>query len=129
MTTGLVEIIINSKNYGKLNGTKIFVTESLYHSLESQKTRNGESLSKLLETGRAVPGLKHLLFTILDSNEKAKIVFTEDPTSQDKANNTYFVNYNEFKKRSRIGFFPLYKEMGLNTARGFLSDSFRQRFL
>jgi len=68
----LHEITINSKNYGQLNGTKIFLTESLYGTLEKQKTRSGESITQLLETGRAIPGLKHL--NIKSSNPKRNFV-------------------------------------------------------
>ena len=122
----LHEIIINSKNYGELNGVSIFLTEELYKSLQDVKTTNGTPLLELFKSGRAVQGLKHLVTAVKHSDSQNKIILCLSKT--EKHRNEYRINYTEYKKNAQSIFFSLYKETGENAAKSYLNRFFPETF-
>ena len=68
---------ITNKGYGPLNGIEIYITSNLYLKYQKEKTRRGQNFLQLLESGRAVRGLKHLLEKIKNNNKNARIILTE----------------------------------------------------
>jgi len=126
MAKNLHKVIINSRNYGDLNGVAIYLTDDLFRSLEKQKSRDGTIILKLLEMGRAVQGLKHLITIIIDHDKQSKIVFTNGKTR--KAKNDYYISYNDYRQKSQARFFPLYRERGLDTAKYYMNSYFPKEF-
>ena len=120
------KIVINNRNYGDLNGVAIYLTDDLYKSLEKQKARDGTPILKLLETGRAVQGLKHLISIILGHNRQSKIILTTAKTKKVKGD--YYINYDDYRGKSQARFFPLYQERGLDTASFYMNSYFPKEF-
>ena len=58
MAENLNKVVINSRNYGDLNGVAVYLTDDLYKTLAKQKARDGTPILKLIENGRAVQGLR-----------------------------------------------------------------------
>ena len=126
MPTNLHKVIITSRNYGDLNGVAIYLTDNLFRSLENQKSRDGTPILKLLEMGRAIQGLKHLITIIIEHDKQNKIIFTDSKTR--KKNRDYYINYNDYRQKSQARFFPLYRERGLDTAKYYMNDYFPKEF-
>ena len=126
MAKELHKIVISNRSYGDLNGTVIFLTDELFEVLEKDKARDGTPILKLLESGRAVQGFKHLITIILEQNKHSKIVFTTTKTKRVKGD--YYINYNDYKRKSQARFFPLYRERGLDTARSYMNSHFPKEF-
>lgn len=116
------KIIINNKSFGELNGTILFLTDELHRKLEKEKTREGITQLQLFEQGRAVQGLKHLITIVRTQNNKSKIIFCSDKTRNEKGD--YYINLDEYRKRSQAKFFSLYRERGLDTALSYLNGYF-----
>lgn len=126
MTENVRPITINNRAYGELDGVEIFVTEDLYKALAEQKTRDGTTLLRLLEIGRAIQGLKHLIATIKKSNKNGKIILNSRKT--ERVGNKYFINLNEYRQKGQERFFSLYKETGFDAALSYLNAYFPKEF-
>jgi hypothetical protein len=126
MSQNIHTIVINNKSFGEFDGTKIFVTDDLYETLAKRKTRDGRTLLKLLEIGRAVQGLKHLIATVEASNKNGKIILNSDKTK--RVGDNYFINLNEYITKGRNRFFALYKETGFDAALSYLNSQFPKEF-
>lgn len=125
MAENLHKIAINNKVYGELNGVVVFLTDDLYKRLEKAPSRQG-TLLKSFEVGRAMQGQKHIITLVKESNKNSKIIFNLQRTK--KAGNEYFINYEEYRRRSRARFFPFYKQTGLDAARSYLNSYFPEEF-
>jgi len=119
------KVTIRSKNYGELDGVTIYLTGDLQKRLQDEKWNN-TPVMKLLEMGRALPGLKHLITTINRANPHGNLVLCLDETG--KEGNEYFINYDEYRKISKARFFPIYQERGLDTAQFYLNKYFPKEF-
>ena len=126
MEDNIYKITINSKNYGDLNGTNIYLTNDLYTSLEKSKTKDGTPVLKLLELGRAIQGLKHLIAIINANNKQSRLILSKTATK--KENSDYYINYDDYRDRSKARFFSLYRETGLDAARSYLNSYFPNEF-
>jgi hypothetical protein len=126
MAKELHKIIIESRSYGDLSGVAIYLTDDLYKSLGKQKARDGTPILKLLKSGRAVQGLKHLITIIREHDKKSRIIFTKAKTKKIKGD--YYINYDDYRSKSQARFFPLYRERGLDTANYYMNSYFPQEF-
>ena len=125
MTGNLHKVEINNKAYGELNGVVVFVTDELYKRLEESSSRQG-TLLNAFRMGRALQGQKHIITLIKENKKSSNIVFTLQKT--ERVGNQYFVNYDEFRQRSRARFFPLYRQTGLDAAGSYLNSYFPDEF-
>ncbi len=126
MSKNLHKVIINSRNYGDLNGVAIYLADDLFRLLEKQRSRDGTPILKLLELGRAIQGLKHLITIIIEHNNENKVIFTNGKTR--KVNKDYYINYDDYRRKSQARFFPLYRERGLDTAKYYMNNYFPKEF-
>jgi len=126
MSKGIHTITIKNRSYGELDGVEIFLTEDLYETLAKQKTRDGTPLLRLLEIGRAIQGLKHLIATIKKSNKNGKLILNSHKTERE--GNNYFINLNEYRAKGQERFFALYKETGFDAALSYLNTYFPKEF-
>jgi len=123
----LEKVVINAPNYGELNGVTIYLTSDLYKKLETEKTkRDNTPILKLLEMGRAVPGMKHLITIFKATNDKGRLIFHLDKTKKD--GNDYYINFDEYRKTGQSRFFSFYRETGLDTANYFLNRYYPEEF-
>lgn len=123
----LIEIIINNKSFGKLNGSKVFLVKSLYDKLSKEKTkRDNTPIIDLFKNGRALQGLKHLLELVKGFSHQNKIIFIEEKTS--RINNDYYINYHEYRQKAQGKFYSLYRTTGLDTAKSYLNIYFPKEF-
>ncbi|MCK4446285.1 MAG: DUF4263 domain-containing protein [Candidatus Marinimicrobia bacterium] len=125
MTGNLHKVSINNKAYGELNGVVVFLTDELYKRLEKSPSRQG-TLLNAFRIGRAIQGQKHIITLIKASRKSSKIVFNLQKT--ERVGNQYFINYDEFRRRSRARFFPLYRQTGLDAARFYLNSYLPEEF-
>lgn len=125
MAENLHKIAINSKTYGELNGVVIFLTDELYKRLEKTPSKYGTMLDSL-RIGRAIQGQKHILTLIKESNKNSKIVFNLQKT--ERIGDKYFINFDEYSRKSRARFIPLYRQTGLDGARYYLNSYFPEEF-
>jgi len=126
MVENLRRVAIHSRTYGELDGVEILLTEDLYEWLLGKENREGIPLLTLLESGRAMQGLKHLIAAIRESNAEAQLVLTLGMTR--KAGDRYFIRYDEYKDRAQERFFELYKETGASAASAYLNSYFPEEF-
>ena len=73
------EVKITNKAFGKYSGVKVKVSDALYGELKKTKTQQGDMVT-MLEKGRALRGLKHLIETIKSKSMDNQIIFTHDST-------------------------------------------------
>jgi hypothetical protein len=125
MAGNLHKVAINNKVYGELNGVVVFVTDELYKRLEESPSRQG-TLLNAFRIGRAIQGQKHIVTLIKESNKSSKIVFNLQKT--ERVGNQYFINYDEYRRKSRARFFPFYRQTGLDAARFYLNSYFPEEF-
>jgi len=125
MAENLHKVAIDSKNYGDLNGVVVFLTDELYKRLEETPSRQG-TLLNAFKMGRAMQGQKHVITLVKESNKNCKIVFNLQKT--EKVGSEYFINYDEYRRKSRARFFPFYRQTGLDAARFYLNSYFPEEF-
>lgn len=125
MAGNLHKVSINNKAYGELNGVVVFLTDDLYKRLEKSPSRQG-TLLDAFRMGRALQGQKHIITLIKESRKSSKIVFNLKKT--ERVNNQYFINYDEYRRKSRARFFPLYRQTGLDAARFYLNSYLPKEF-
>jgi hypothetical protein len=125
MTNNLIEIQISSPTWGNLNGHRIYVTLQINQKLTEEQIR-GESAINLFKTGKLLKGFKHLVEAINFQNPENKIILTTELSH--KVDNTYFINYDDYRKAATKSFFPLYREIGIKNAKLFLSGTFPESF-
>jgi hypothetical protein len=123
----LHKIVIIAKSFGDYSGTEIYLTPNLYSRLETEKAkRDNTPILKLLEKGRAVQGLKHLVTVIKEKNKETRIIFCTDNTR--KLGKDYYINYDGYRKTGQSRFFGVYRETGLDTANFYLNKYFPDCF-
>jgi len=122
----VTEITIRNRAFGAVNGAKVQVTDKLRKQLEVEQTKEGLTLLALLENGRAVRGLKHLLETVKREHPDAEIVFTHGPTR--KQGNCFLINLERYRSAGSSRFFQLYRATGLDVALSFLKANFPADF-
>lgn len=120
------EIVVTNPTLGKVNNTKVYLTDDLYERFEQETTSDGTQLLKLFEGGRALKGFKHLLEQIHDKNSKHKLVLTLGQTR--KEDNEYYINYDEYRKDGGKKFYSLYRITGLEVSSSFLASHFPDDF-
>jgi nicotinamide riboside kinase len=125
MAENLHKVSINNKSYGELNGVVVYLTDDLYKRLEKSTSRQG-TLLDAFKMGRALQGQKHIISLIKESRQSSKIVFNLKKT--ERVDNKYFINYDEYRRKSRARFFPLYRQTGLDAARFYLSSYLPKEF-
>ena len=125
MTENLHKVSINNKSYGELNRVVVYLTDDLYKRLEKQQSRQG-TLLDAFKMGRALQGQKHIISLVKESTQGSNIVFNLEKT--EKVGNKYFINYDEYRQKSRARFFPLYRQTGLDAARFYLSSYLPKEF-
>jgi hypothetical protein len=123
----LKKVVIKANNFGDYNGVSIYLTPKLYSRLEKEKAkRDNTPILKLLERGRAIQGLKHLVTVIMEKDKKAKIILCIEKTR--KSDKDYYINYDDYRKIGKSRFFGVYRETGLDTANYYLNRNFPQDF-
>jgi uncharacterized protein (UPF0335 family) len=121
----LKEVIIQNKNYGELDGYKVFLTKELFEYFSKEKAKNGTLLIDLLRQGTLMKGLKHLIISIA-KKEKSGLIFTHKST--EKKNDDYYIDYKEYKKSAQEKFYVFYKITGLDAAIKYLNQYFPNEF-
>ena len=126
MTIELHPVVVNSRSFGSLNGTTVFVTGDLLDRFtRSEGSDNGLTLASL-QGGRALRGLKHLMERVLAKNPTAKLVLTLGITHKD--GESYFVNFDDYRQSTQGRFFDMYRNVGLEASLGFLGEHFPEDF-
>ena len=126
MTETLKEVVIESRNYGDYDGVIIYLTSDLHEKLKNSPTPDGQTQLDKMATGKAMQGMKHLIASIKEKSNDAKIILTFGRTKID--NGSYYVDYNDYKKHAGSRFFDLYKETGYSAARSYLNKYFPDEF-
>lgn len=122
------ELQINNKSFGKVNGTTIYFSKSLYNKLGKEKTKRDKiSLIELFKQGRALQGLKHLIELIKNNSTQNRLILTEGSTT--RSGNDYHINYHEYRQKAQSKFYSLYRTTGLDIARSFLNTYFPADYL
>ena len=79
-----------------------------------------------LMRGRGLNGFKHLIETTKRKEPKAEIIFTHDKTK--RKGHRFYINLEEYRKRTTSRFYSLYRETGLDGASYFLNLNFPDLF-
>jgi hypothetical protein len=125
MIGDLHKVAINNKVYGDLDGVVVFLTDELHRKLEESPSRQGTMLNAFIR-GRAIQGQKHIITLIKESNKSSEIVFNLQKT--ERVGNRYFINFDEYRRRSRARFIPFYRQTGLDAAGFYLNSYFPEEF-
>jgi hypothetical protein len=125
MIGDLHKVAINNKVYGDLDGVVVFLTDELYKKLEESPSRQGTMLNAFIR-GRAIQGQKHIITLIKESNKSGEIVFNLQKS--ERVGNQYFINFDEYRRRSRARFIPFYRQTGLDAAGFYLNSYFPEEF-
>jgi hypothetical protein len=120
------EIKLTGKNFDKLKTKSVFFEDNIYGELSKQKTKEGGAYLDLIASGMGVRGFKHLLETLENNDNKAKIVFTKGQTK--KQENDWHINLDEYKRSASGRFFSLYRETGIDGALFYLSQKIPDHF-
>ena len=88
----LIEIEVKSRSFGRLSGTKIFLTQELHDSLAKR------AMIEILKQGRALRGFKHLIEILKDKDKNNTIIFTHEKTKEDGKN--YYINYEDYRQKT-----------------------------
>ena len=115
---------VKNPSLGEFDGTTVRVSDDLLQRLEQSKTRDGTNLLDLLRAGRALKAFKHLLERIrhVDGN----LVLTLEKSH--RWGRTYYVNWDDYRKRATTRFYAFYRDTGLEIATSFLADAFPEHF-
>lgn len=119
------EVIIQRKNYGELDGYKIYITKELFEYFSNEKAKDGTLLIDLLKQGKLLKGLKHLIISISNKGT-SKLILTHEST--EKRNDDYYIDYKEYKKCAQKEFYVFYKATGLEIASKYLNQYFPSEF-
>ena len=119
------KIKVNSKNFGSFDGVEIGIAPSLWKDLEKRKTSQGNLIDSL-KRGRGLNGFKHLIEKIKTHNKDNNLIFTDEESSKD--GKRFFINLDDYRKKTGSRFFALYRETGLDGASFFLSQNFPDIF-
>jgi len=125
MTRSPRKIKVNSKNFGSFDGVEIEITPDLWEKLEKRKTNQGNLIDSL-KNGRGLNGFKHLIEKIKTHNKDNKIIFTDEESRKD--GKRFFINLDDYRKKTGSRFFALYRETGLDGASFFLNQNFPDIF-
>jgi len=125
MANGIKNIKVNSKNFGTFDGVNIGIESSLWKDFEKRKTVQGNLIDSL-KRGRGLNGFKHLVERIKTYDKDNEIIFTDDKTRKD--GKRFFIDFDEYRKKTGGRFFALYRETGLDGASYFLNQSFPDTF-
>jgi len=121
MAKGIKSIKINSKNFGSFDGVEIGIAPGLWKDLEKRKTAQGNLIDSL-KSGRGLNGFKHLVEKIKTHDKDNEIIFTDNKTRKD--GKRFYVNLDEYRRKTGSRFFALYRETGLDGASDFLNHKF-----
>lgn len=119
-------VVSNKRSLSKLGDVQVYLTQTIKRQLESEKTKNGETLFSLFERGMALRGFKHLIEKIREKDKEKKIVFTHTKTEQTE--NEIKINYDDYRKSAGEKFFTFYREIGLDSAGYYLGLHFPDVF-
>jgi len=108
-----------------LRGALQFLTDELYKRLEESPSSQGTML-KAFRKGRAIQGQKHIITLIKESNKNSELVFNLQKT--ERVGNQYFINFDEYRRKSRARFIPFYRQTGLDAAGFYLNSYFPKEF-
>ncbi|MFQ5964568.1 MAG: Shedu anti-phage system protein SduA domain-containing protein [Candidatus Scalinduaceae bacterium] len=125
MANKLKQITVNNKSLGDYDGVKIKITKDLYEVLEKRKTQQGNMITNF-KKGRALRGFKHLVETIKTKNKEAEIIFTHESTK--RAGKKFYINFEDYRRKTSGRFYSLYRETGLDGAKYFLNENFKKDF-
>lgn len=123
----VVEVEVNNKSFGKLNGTKVYLSKPIHDKLCLEKTKKDNiPIIELFKNGRALQGLKHLIELTKTASGQNRLILTEDKTSKNSSD--YLINYQEYRQKAQGKFYSLYRTTGLDIARSYLNIYFPTEF-
>lgn len=125
MVSGAKKIKVKSKNFGSFDGVEIGIANSLWKDLEKRKTPQGYLIDRL-KKGRGLNGFKHLIEKIKAHDNHNELIFTNDKTS--KNGKRFYINLDDYRRKTGSRFFALYRETGLDGASFFLNQNFPDIF-
>ena len=126
MNQKLYDVVVNSSSFGKLNGTTIYITQDLFEHLTVGDGSNSGLTLSLLQNGRALRGMKHLMERLQQKRNDAKLVLTLGPTHREA--NRYFINFEDYRRSAQRKFYQMYRSVGLEVSLDFLVENYSGEF-
>ncbi|MEX2645880.1 MAG: hypothetical protein WD249_06430 [Gaiellaceae bacterium] len=127
MTTKVIRLKIESRSYEAIADQPLYVTPELKKRLEGRKTRDGRTRYERL-TAMGFRGGKHLIETLREKYGKSFAIVLTDGPSKLGAKRAE-INFDEFLDFGQARFFEVYRQTGLQTAAGYLSQEFPKAFV
>ena len=120
------QVQIKNKSFGKLDGIKVYLDDSLYKEFEKTKSSTAGTFLNLFLNGKALRGLKHLLELIRQKDKNKKIIFSK--TKTEKTKDEWIINFDDYKAKTSSKFYSFYRKTGLDAASFYLNQYFPEEF-
>ena len=126
MNQELHGLVINSRSFGELSGVTIYITQDLFDHLTAEDGSNSGLTLSLLQSGRALRGMKHLIERLMEKRNDAQLVLTLGSTRRES--NRYFINFEDYRRSAQRKFYQMYRSVGLEVSLDFLTEKYPDEF-